>query len=77
MTSLTARCRGLLDGPTLIVYLAATGTPITDQVLRKWASRGAIRRHGTDDAGRVLYDVGEVARQARTYRQRAVARGAA
>lgn len=45
----------LLDGPAVAAHLG-----IDPATLRKWASRGLVRRCGRDDRGRTLYDVDEV-----------------
>lgn len=42
------------------VYEIAERLGVKPVTIRSWASRGLIRRHGTDHKGRTLYDYAEV-----------------
>lgn len=42
------------------ILAASKATTVPAATLRTWAARGLIARHGTDAAGRTLYDVDEV-----------------
>jgi len=44
----------LIDGPALAQALG-----VSPALIRKWASRGKLRRRGQDARGRVLYDLAE------------------
>lgn len=65
--------RRFLDGPAIVALLRKVGVRVSPDVIRKWAERGTVTRHGYDDRGRVLYDVQEVSQMAQKHRPRAVA----